>query len=89
VVDPLASSAMTWSDLPRTIHYWTSYVTYLIGLCTEEISLAILVPDFRNNIARQFRKMYCKKSNEGLQQEQRQNNTLITSIKVNNFIVGN
>jgi len=84
--DPLLKIANTLPDLARIIHYWITYGLYLIALCTEEISLAILVPDFRRNISQRFRTIFCKKSNViGVQQEQRNINTYLDpSNKMNN-----
>jgi hypothetical protein len=33
---------------------WIRYLSYLLGLCTEEICLALLVRDFRKNIQNQL-----------------------------------
>jgi hypothetical protein len=33
---------------------WIKYLSYLLGLCTEEICLALLVRDFRKNIRNQL-----------------------------------
>jgi len=80
---------MVCGKLLRIIHSWISFVFYLLGFCTEEISLVILIPDFRRNISEQFLAIFCKKSNVIDVEQQQNNNTAITSIKVNNFVDGN
>jgi len=90
VIDPLGDIAKTWPDLLGSIYYWTSIGINELSLCTEEISLAILVPDFRKNIAEQFRAIFCCKKSNGneVQQQKPQTIPAITSIRMNNFTNG-
>jgi hypothetical protein len=59
VLNAIASASLQWSDVPKTIFYWTSFGAYLLALCTEEILLAFLVADFRKNLKRQFFAIFC------------------------------
>jgi hypothetical protein len=59
VLNPLASASLQWSDVPKTIFYWTSNGTNFLGLCTEEICLGVLLRDFRQNVRHQLDNVFC------------------------------
>jgi hypothetical protein len=61
VLNSVSSYSLGWPDVFRTMFYWTSYGTYLMALCTEEVLLAFLVTDFRKNLKRQVFAVFCCK----------------------------
>jgi hypothetical protein len=76
----------------QMIVLWGNYVAYLLGLCTEEICLALLVRDFRKHIQRQWEGIFgccccAKKPNTTI--ESFQSKTVqkqMKSIRANNVI---
>jgi hypothetical protein len=56
VVNQIAglTSKLGRDNVLRMVVLWANYVAYLLGLCTEEICLALLVRDFRQHIKQQW-----------------------------------
>jgi hypothetical protein len=99
-ISVLASRLGTDSVL-RMIVFWGNYVAYLLGLCTEEICLALLVRDFRKHIKQQWEGIFgcccattnshTTKTTEGIQsqmtqKQQQQTIRSINVIKVNTLV---
>jgi hypothetical protein len=57
-ISQLTSSKLGADNVLRMVVLWANYVAYLLGLCTEEICLALLVRDFRKHIKQQWHDIF-------------------------------
>jgi hypothetical protein len=85
------TSRLGTDSVLRMIVFWGNYVAYLLGLCTEEISLALLVRDFRMHIKQQWQDIFCfcwvkNSPTQTVQQKQQQPIRANNMIKVNNLV---
>jgi hypothetical protein len=101
VVIPITTlaSKLETDNVLRMVLLWGNYVAYLLGLCTEEICLALLVRDFRKHIRQQWEDIFgcCggkspTNTTEGIQsqtaqkQHQLNRSTNVLKIKVNTLV---
>ena len=60
IYEPIATyTSKNLSEIPRIIMTWISFFTALLSVCTEEICLLFLVHDFRKDVKKQLRRIFC------------------------------